>query len=413
MPEQLLQKLKEYLNKLSKHYEKFTNQFASKDTEFLADTNLKNLQGPKQITHLILWIATAFIFIGIIWANFAMVDEVARGQGKVIPSSQVQVIQNLEGGIVQKIYVKEGDIVNKGQMLMQMDPTRFQSAYEEDRAKVLALTAKTLRLTAEVNKLPFNPPADLMKEVPDIVNNEKALSQSRISQLKQLQTNLELATKELNMTQPLVAKGAASDVEVLRLQRAVSDLNGQIDDFKSKALADLNDAKAQLDTAKQSMLANQDRVTRTTILSPVKGIVKQIKITTVGGVAQPGADLMEIVPLEDTLLIEAQISPKDIGFIHINQSAMVKITAYDYSIYGGLDGKVEQISADTISDEKGNSFYLVRVRTQKNYLGNKDHQLFIIPGMTASVEVLTGKRSIMHYILKPLLKAREQALKER
>jgi len=383
------------------------------ENEFLADTNLKTLQNPKQFSHLILWFTAFLIVLAILWASFAKVDEVTRGTGKVIPSSQVQIIQNLEGGIIQKIFVMEGQVVKKGQILAQLDPTRSQAAYDEDRLKFLGLQTKIARLTAEMNNKPFIPPAALAKAVPDIVNNEMALYNSRKSQLQQLQNNRDLAVKELNMTKPLVAEGAASDVEVIRLERQVSDLNGQMDDFKSKGLAELSEAKTQYDGTQQSMFANLDRLKRTTVLSPVKGIVKQIKITTVGGVSQPGADIMEIVPLEDTLLIESQIAPKDIGFIHIGQKATVKIAAYDYSIYGGLEGTVEQISADTITDEKGNSFYLIRVRTGQNYLGTKEHALYIIPGMTATTEILTGKKSIMHYILKPIMKAKENALRER
>lgn len=368
----------------------------------------------KSSTHLILWITVIFIILGILWANFTQVDEVTRGEGKVIPSSQVQVIQNLEGGIIEKIFVKEGQIVNKGQQLVKLDATRFQTAYDEDRLKSLALKIKKERLTAEANNTEFNPSADLVQEMPDVVKNEIALFNSRKAQLNQLQTNLGLIKKELGLSQPLVAKGAVSDVEIIHLNRDINQLQGQIDDFKSKTLQELNDTVALYNSSNQSALSNLDKLKRTSIESPVKGIVKQIKITTVGGISQPGADIMEIVPLEDTLLIEAKILPKDIGFVHIGQNAMIKVAAYDYSIYGGLKGVVESISADTLTDDKDVSYFLIRVRTQKNYLGgNGTRALYIIPGMTCTMEILTGKKSIMHYLLKPLMKAKENAFTER
>ena len=367
----------------------------------------------KSSTHLILWITAIFIVLGIIWANFTQVDEVTRGEGKVIPSSQVQVIQNLEGGIIEKIFVKEGQIVNKGQQLVKLDATRFQTAYDEDRLKSLALKIKKERLTAEANNTDFNPSDDLVREIPDAVRNETALFNSRKAQLNQLLTNLGLIKKELGLSQPLVAKGAVSDVEIIHLNRDINQLQGQIDDFKSKTLQELNDTNALYNSSAQSALSNLDKLKRTSIGSPVKGIVKQIKITTVGGISQPGADIMEIVPMEDTLLIEAKIQPKDIGFVHLGQNAMIKIAAYDYSIYGGLKGAVESISADTLTDDKGVSYFLIRVRTQKNYLGNNSRALYIIPGMTCTMEILTGKKSIMHYLLKPLMKAKENAFTER
>lgn len=385
----------------------------SQDDPFLEDTSIKTLRNPKKSTHLILWISAAFIIIGVVWANFTMVDEVTRGEGKVIPSSQVQVIQNLEGGIIEKIFVKEGEIVQKGQKLVKMDATRFQTTYDEERLKSLALKIKLERLTAEMQGGDFVPSKDLVEQMPEVVKAEEALFVSRKEQLHQLQTNLDLALKEYNLTAPLVSKGAVSQVELIRLNRDISQLRGQINDFKSKALTELNDTSALYNSSKQSALANKDRLQRTEILSPVKGIVKQIKITTIGGVSQPGADIMEIVPLEDTLLIESKVQPKDIGFVHLGQDAMIKIAAYDYSIYGGLKGKVESISADTLTDEKGVSYFLIRVRTQKNYLGPKERALYIIPGMTATMEILTGKKSVLHYLLKPLMKARENALTER
>lgn len=369
--------------------------------------------GPSKVTRIILWSFLIFLALALIWAKFAKLDEVTVGEGKVVPSSQIQIIQNLEGGIVKQVYVKEGEMVSKGQLLMQLDKTRFESSFEEGIAKATALQIKIARLQAVIDDQPFALPKTIIDKYPDLVNHENELYNSQNSEEQQLKTSYNLANKEYQLTKPLVDKGAASPVEVIRLERQVSDAQKAIDNFKSKALSDLNDAKADLLALKESNLGLEDRLTRTSIYSPVKGIVKQIKIRTVGGVSQPGMELMEIVPLDDTLLVEAKIKPRDIGFIRPKQKATVKISAYDYSIYGGLQGYVEDISADTITNEKGDSFYLIRVRTDKNYLGTKQKPLYIIPGMMASVDILTGKKTVLEYLLKPIFKARERALRER
>jgi adhesin transport system membrane fusion protein len=354
--------------------------------------------------------------LGLIWAKLAILDEVTVGDGKVIASSQLQVIQNLEGGIVDNLYVKEGQIVHKGQILAQLDKKRFLASYQEGQSKERALTVKIDRLTAEIENRVFTPSEIIVKEDPGLVKQEQSLYTSRQRQLQELQESKTLSEKEINLTEPLVKQGAASPIEVLHLQRALDDIQEKIDAFNSDTLNQLTQAKADFSALKESNLAYQDRLQRTTIVSPVKGIVQQIKVTTIGGVVQPGNELMEIVPLDDSLLIEAKVKPSDIGFLRPGLPATVKITAYDYSIYGGLKGVVEQISADSIVDEKDQkqqSYYLIRVRTQKNYLGSLNKPLYIIPGMMATVDVLTGHKSVLHYILKPIIKARENALRER
>jgi adhesin transport system membrane fusion protein len=261
---------------------------------------------------------------------------------------------------------------------------------------------------------PFVIPDRMLKDHPELVSHEKNLYASQVNQIKQLMDSQQYAAKELTMLKPLVAKGSASQVEVLRLQREASDLQEQVLKFKSEVLNELNTAKGELSALQASVQADVDRVARTTIVSPVKGIVQEIKVKTIGGVGQPGMELMNIVPLEDTLLVEAKINPKDIGFLHPNQKALVKITAFDYSIYGGFQGKVERISADSITEEKTNKvYYKVYVRTEKNYLMLGNKRLYIIPGMTATVDIITGKKTVLQYILKPILKAKEQALGER
>lgn len=380
---------------------------------FMREDDPYHIHKTPPISRLILWGAFIFVIIFITWAKFAVLDEVTVGIGKVIPSSQVQIIQNLEGGIIKEILVREAEVVQKGQILLLLDDTRFNAVYQEGVAKANALQIKIARLTAQLEDKPFVVSEELTKALPEIARTEHFIYESRKNELERLQHGLELVQKELTLTKPLVKEGAASAVEVLRLERQVNELQNQLNTFRSRTLDELNNARTELATLTQSNLALKDRLERTVIRSPVKGIVKQIKISTTGGIAQPGMEIMQIVPLEDTLLIEAQVRPADIGFIRPGLPATVKITAFDYSIYGGLNGKVESISADTITNDKGESFYLIRVRTQKNYLGTQGKPLFIIPGMTATVDILTGKKSVLDYLLKPILKAKETALRER
>lgn len=378
---------------------------------------MKKTHSSKTFTHIILWTSLLFFIVAIIWANYAILDEVTTGQGKVIPSSEVQVIQNLEGGIIQNIFVKEGQIVKKDQILMQIDNTRFMASYAEAEKKIDALEIEIIRLNAEISDTKPVFPDKFIKTYPHLVQDQLSLYESRMRELNQLKKSLELAQKELDLTCPLLKGGSVSEVEVIRLERSVSEIKGNIEKFKSEELDKLNKARTELFALVEANKADKDRLTRTTVRSPVYGIVKQIKTTTIGGVVQPGSDLLEIVPLDDTLLIEAKIRPSDIGFIHPGQKAMVKITAYDFSIYGGLEGVVEHISADTIIDEKTDkkeeSYYIVKVRTEKNYLGTEKKPLPIIPGMQATVDILTGQKSVLQYLLKPILKAKQSALRER
>lgn len=370
----------------------------------------------RAFTHIILWTSVLFILVAIIWAYYARLDEVTSGEGKVIPSSEVQVIQNLEGGIIQNIFVKEGEIVKKGQTLMQIDNTRFMSSYAEAEKKMDSLQLEIIRINAEISQTTPIFPDALKKDYPNLVKDQQSLYDSKMRELTQLMKSLELAQKELDMTRPLLKNGSVSEVEVIRLDRTVNEIRGSIDKFKSEELDKLNKARGELSSLTEANKADKDRLTRTTVKSPVYGIIKQIKTTTIGGVVQPGNDIIEVVPLDDTLLIEAKIRPADIGFIHPGQKAIVKITAYDFSIYGGLEGEVEQISADTILDEtdkKNESFYVIRVRTYQNHLGTAKKPLPIIPGMLATVDILTGEKSVLEYILKPIIKAKHSALRER
>ena len=367
--------------------------------------------------HWVLWSTCIFILIFLLWSKFAVLEEVTTASGTVIPLTHVQIVQNMEGGIIKQLYVHEGDIVEKGQLLLTLEPARFISALDEARARSTSLQIKIARLNAETTGDPFTLPPEIENSkdqaIQAQIKGEKELYVSRQAQVQQMQQNVTLAEQELTMTRPLVNEGAASPVEVLHLQRQILDLKNQIDQFHSRTLDDLATGKADLATLKAAMLALQDRVSRTTIRSTQKGVIKQIRIATIGSVVQPGAEIMSIVPIEDTLLVEAEVKPADIGFIHLGQEVQVKVTAYDSSVYGALEGYVDRVSADTITDAKGKSYYLVRIKTDKNYLRTASNPLYIIPGMTASVSILTGRRTVLNYLLSPLIKARDSALRER
>ncbi|WP_338557203.1 HlyD family efflux transporter periplasmic adaptor subunit [Erwinia sp. E_sp_B01_3] len=382
----------------------------------------RSLKRDERKTSAVIWICTAALVIFFIWAHFAILDEVTVGTGKVTPYSRAQVIETLDGGIVKQLNVHEGDIVEKGQVLAMLDPTRFQSNFGEAASKARTLRASAERLQAELSGSPLVFSAATRQE-PELVARETQLYQSRRRNLSETVSNLEQSKKlvqdELRMTQPLVAKGAAGEVEVIRLRRQVSDLQGKIDEAKNdyavRAREEQVKNNADLDAQLQVVTGKEDQLTRATLHSPVRGIVKDIQVTTVGGVLQPGGKLMEIVPLEDQLLIETRINPRDIAYIRPGLPATVKVTAYDSSIYGNLSGEVETVSPDTLQDEvkRDQYYYRVYVRTQKAELTNKAGRKFpIVPGMVANVEIKTGQKSVMDYLIKPLNKVKE-SLRER
>lgn len=371
---------------------------------------------------LVVWMIGIGLLVLLIWAWLFNLEEVSTGTGKVIPSSKEQIIQSLEGGILTKLDVNEGDVVEKGQILAQLDPTRLASNVGESQSLLISAQATAARLRAEVNGTPLNFPEEVKKS-PKLVQEETALYYSRRENLEQSIAGYEQAAKlvrqELAMTEPLVAKGAASEVEVLRLKREANDLNNKINDTRNeyyvKAREELSKANTDIQTQQQVVNGRTDSLQRAVFKAPVRGVVKEIDVTTLGGVIPQNGKLMTIVPLEDKLLIEARISPRDIAFIRPGQEALVKITAYDYSIYGGLDGKVTVISPDTIRDEvkQDQFYYRVYIRTDSDRLYNKAGKAFsITPGMVATVDIRTGQKTIMDYLLKPFNKAKE-ALRER
>lgn len=392
------------------------------DAAYMADARAALTRDAHPLASAVLYLTAAFFVIAFTWSAFANLDEVSVGAGRVVPSSQVQQIQNLEGGILADLPVAEGQVVDKNEVLLRIDDTRFTSTYRESYMKRLSLLAAVARLSAETQGGRPVFPADVVRDAPNFVRSESELYVSRRNSLETSiagqRRSLELATQELRMSEPLVQKGAISEVEILRLRRQVNDLRASIDDRRNKFVADANEElarnRAELSGLTEAVVGMQDRVARTVVRSPMRGVVKKLNITTIGAVIQPGASIMEIVPLEDTLLIEAQMKPDDIGFIHPGLDAMVKITAFDYSIYGGLRGKVELVSADSmVDDKKGVTFYKVLVRTQSATLHHNGKDFPIIPGMTAQVDVLTGQKTVLDYLLQPVMKARERALRER
>ena len=440
--------------------------FGSQDAmgdEPLPEVSKALIEDAPRVVRLTIWGLIAFVAFCLLWANFAVVDEVTRGDGKAIPSSRLQKIQNLEGGIVAELFVREGQIVEIGDPLLRLDDTRFASNVGETEADRLALLLRVERLSAEVQDRELLVSDEVRQKAPGQADNEIELFNSRKQQLLdevagleeqliqrqqelrefaskqgQFRNSLGLLREEIQMSEPLVAQGAISQVEVLRLKRAEVEARGQLEAttlaipraesaikeverkidetrgrFRSEALAQLNEARTELSKIQSTGKALEDRVNRTLVTSPVRGIVKQLLVNTIGGVIQPGSDLVEIVPLGENLLVEARIRPQDIAFLHPGQEAMVKFTAYDYTIYGGLKAELEQIGADTVTDDEGNSFYVIKLRTNKSHLGTEENPLLIIPGMVASVDIITGKKSILSYLLKPTIRVRSEALRER
>lgn len=457
------------------------NKLTPSELEYVDDKTAALLLNTPNNARIMLWVMVIFFVLAGVWASWAQIDKVTVGQGKVVPSSQIQIVQNLEGGLVKEILIREGQQVEKGQQLLLIDDTRFRSDFREREQQVANLQANVLQLSASISSVIINEkldgnnwqdsvklnseqlkfPDEFRKENPELVSRQRAeyrqnlnelrnqlsLTDQQVKQKQQdlieikarvrnLRASYSYARKELEITRPLADEGVVPRIELLKLQRQVNDTRRELTsselkipvlesairetmlnriDVAQKFLSEqqerLNIAEDKLSAMTESAVGLEDRVNRTIVTSPVTGTVKTLNINTVGGVIQPGMDIVEIVPSEDTLLVEAKIAPQDIAFLRPDLPAVVKFTAYDFTKYGGLEGVLEHISADTTTDEEGNSFYLVRVRTKETGL-SKDDSLPIIPGMTASVDIITGKRTVMEYLLRPILSARNNALKE-
>lgn len=432
--------------------------------EFANDVRVALAQRAPKGAWVLMFSILLILVIGFFWARWAIVEEITKGQGKVIPSSQIQVVQVLERGVVREILVNEGDLVEKDRVLMRIDDTRFASKLGELEQRRRALQTEIARLTAEAQHLSsFAAGIELAKAAPKAVRAQVLAFRARRAKLIQdlavreqqliqktqekrefearagkLAASLELFERELTLTEKMRQNGSLPEIEFIRLKRqvvtqrgelaivnaalpradaAIRETRSQIEaikaDYRSNARERLASARSELAIADESLKAARQRVDGAALKAPVRGIVNKLNVTTIGAVVQPGQDIIQIVPQDDKLFIETRIRPQDVAFIQPKQAASVKLSAYDYLIYGALDGKVERISADTIADERGENFYRVIVRTNKTYIENKGEKLPIIPGMVASVDILTGKRTVLDYLLKPIRRVRHEALRER
>lgn len=433
------------------------------DLEFMSSLSRAVLEKPTRSSQLLVWMVLLIIIWLLTWAHYAELDKIVRAYGKVVPSSKVQVVQNLEGGIVADIFFRTGDRVQKGDTLLQLDNTLFASSFSESKIRSMQLSARAQRLQAEAFEKPLSAAKNLDNPLmQDLFEREYQLYQARQQQLQtqeailqaqieqhkielreaysqeaQLKRSYALLSREIDMMRPLVKQGIASEVDLLKLQREENDAAGRLttvrnriprlqsviseaqntlkqarEEFRNQAHEQLNEVLAEISQIEQSSAALADRVRRTSVTSPVNGTIKQLLVNTIGGVVQPGSDIVEIVPNDDTLVLEAKVLPADIGFLYPGLQAKVKFTAYDFSIYGGLDATLISLSADTITDAEGHSFYIARLQTHKNALGTEEKPLYLMPGMTASVDIIVGKHSILDYILKPIIKTKELALRE-
>ena len=449
------------------------------DLEFASDRMAAVLESTPQGARLLLWGIALFMFVALIWASFAQLDEVSVGMGKVIPSKQLQVVQNLEGGIIEQILVKEGEQVEAGQALLRLDDTQFKATFRENEQAYDNLRAIVARLRDEAAILKQVQDAKGF-EVPDLraqsrylnsmpqslsslVEREREVLEGRINNMsagldvltgqiaqkqdelaalvnkgESLETSYQLAEQEVELKRPLVIEGVVSQIEFLQDQRRLNDIHGEreairlsipkveketaelsqkqhelVAKARSNTLSELSTSQSELDQMEESRVGLEDKLNRTLVVSPMRGIIQTINVSTLGGVVQPGMNLVEIVPLEGNLLVEAKIKPEDIAFIRPGLDAVVKLTAYDFAIYGGLHGNVVHVSPDTVIDEEGRSFYLVRVETDKAFLGPEANPLPIITGMMTSVDIMTGKKTVLDYLLKPINRARANALRER
>lgn len=448
-----------FINRL---FRPFFSAFHNRAKNWQADANQTiERQSLLRARSLLYGVALTMVML-ITWAAFAEVDEVTRGEGKIIPSRQLQIVQSADGGIIEGVFVEEGAMVNENDLLVRIDPTRFVASFQEGNVRAFALAAKVKRLQALINNQPFQLSFTeastsmekevlqqelsyyqaSLKELDDklsVAREQRAQRQQELSEaqarLSAAQESYRMSTQELQATQPLLALGAVSEIDILRLKRdqattdgeqrqaaarvmqsraSVKEAESRLEEINSSALnswqAELSEASSQLNSLQKNVAGLADRVKFSEIRSPVKGTVQRVLLNTIGGVVQPGNAVVEIVPSDDRLLIEAKIAPKDIAFLRPGLPATIKLHAYDFAIYGGLSATLQHISADTITDDRENTFYLVRaITTEKDSVKN----LSVIPGMTAELDIMTGKKSILSYLLKPLLRAKANALSER
>ena len=444
--------------------EKRQQNLREEDLEFMSSLSQAALEKPTFKSQLIVWVVFAILIFALLWAKNSELDKIVRGEGKVVPSGEVRTVQNYEGGIVAEIFVRSGDFVEKGQSLLKLDNTQFASNFGEAVDQEHDLKAQSLRLRAEAFSKSFE--HDGLNAEPRLLTaimRERKLYTNRLSQLKnsqlildqkivqnrnelaeahnqvnQLTLSKRLLEKQIDLMRKGVKEGYASEVDLLVLEREENEVTTQIlstqysipriqsmisesrtkrkeskQAFQNEAHENLNEVLAKLEQIENSKTALEDKVKRTNIRSPVSGVISEFLVNTIGEVIQPGSDIVKIIPKDDSLVLETKILPADIGFIYSGLKAKIKFTAYDFAIYGGLNGTVDKISADTHVDEEGNSFYVAKIKTDQNYLGaSKDSTLVLLPGMTATVDVIVGKHTILDYLIKPIIKAKELALRE-
>ena len=396
-----------------------SGRFFPGDEQFLSGVSQARMAEGTPRANWVLWLMAGFVSLAVFWAATARVDMITRAEAKVVPDGREQVISSLEGGILRDLRVREGMVVEKGQELVQLDPTRVEAAQQEGQAKRLALKAMIARLSAEATGRPLKFPPDVSTDATLVEGEHDAYDARRVSLEEAVavnRRNLGLLQRELGMSETLASRGLLSDVEVMRLRRQANDLMLQIQDrinrFRQDASSDLVKARTELAQLEEQMVVKQDVLQRTSIKSPIRGVIKHIKMATIGGVVQAGAPIMEIAPVGAQLLIEAKLKPSDIGFVRKGLSALVKLSAYDYYTYGGLQGRIDYISPDALTDEGkvasgDNSYYRALIRTELSTLKQHGEPLPVIPGMTANVEIRTGEQSVLRYLLKPMLRYNE------
>lgn len=437
--------------------------YGKQDLVYMQSLSAAVMQRSPRYLIFVVMVILLFVLSAIVWMSWASIDVVIRGSGKVVPASQVQLIQSLEGGIVSEILITEGQLVNVNQSLVKISDIAFASSFEENRLLYFELLAKSSRLTAESDTQEFVINEEVKLNAPQLINSEQSLFNSNKQQLsdtlnileeqinqqlsalqetlskkRQLERSLKLMKKEINIKKPLVKRGIISEVEYIQLQQREADIEGELEtlsisipriqstidearfkkqketlDFSNTAKKELNEINAEISRIKEAQTALKDRVKRTTLRSPVKGIVQRLYTNTIGGVVGPGSNVVEIVPQEDALLIELKIKPADIASVSVGQSARLKFSAYDFAIHGSLQSDLTFVSADTITNEEGESFYLVRVKPVESFLGHELEPLPIKVGMTAEADIITDKKTILQYLMKPVSRGLDKALRER
>lgn len=408
-----------------------------------SNTNPTEEEKEGRLSSILLWMTGATVLVFVLWAANFNLEEITRAQGRVIPNSREQLVQSLESGILGEMHVHEGQTVEAGQLLLLLDDSRAKPVYREASEKALALAAQVARLRAEAYSLPLTFPPEVQKN-PSLVLRERQAYDARLralngqiealrnSQIAILRSQQALE-KELEMTIPLVKEGVVSEVEALRLRRQLADINrqqadiqGQIVERRNRYLTDANAELVRLDSelsqTRESVIARKDALNRTVVRAPMKGVIKNIQTTTLGGVIQAGQVIMEIVPTQDEMLVEAFVKPSDVGFLKVGQSATVKLTAFDFNKYGGLTGSIENISPDTLKDERNRrqgslpeleeGYYRIVIRINPHQKFASGLSIDPMPGMTAIVEMQTGQKTVLEYIFRPL-QSMSQALSER